>query len=88
MTQGHLLFSSVATWVATGDRYSVADAVKIMEREKMTYWIWYVPVPPGTAYDIQWFAPQVEGATCIDTVEYAKGRKVIRASVGKAVSAF
>lgn len=88
MPTSHLLFTSVTTWVTTGDKYNISEAVKIMEKEKMTYWVWYVPLPPTTDYEIEWFAPQVEGAVCIEAVEYQKGRKVIRASIGKAVSAF
>lgn len=76
MDKGHLLFISATTWCATGKEYSIADACKIFDADKMAYWIWYVPVPHGAEYSIECYAPQLEGAYVMEFVEFHKGKKI------------
>jgi len=77
---GHLLFTNATTWCKTGREFSAADAAKRFERDKMTYCIYYVPLPPGTPYEIDFYAPQVDGARMLEMVEFKNGRKVKRAT--------
>lgn len=74
-TNHHFYLSSVAQWCTTGKR-SLTEAIKLMDADKMTYVIWYVPAPPEAEYAIQFYAPQVEGAHIVELVEYKNGRKV------------
>jgi hypothetical protein len=48
--------------------------MKAMDREKHTYWVWYVPGESTARYAINFYQPQVEGAFVLAQVE-AKKRK-------------
>lgn len=72
----HFMLSSVFTWCVTGDVYTLSDAVKLMDKEKQTYHIWYVPCPHDTMYEIAFFAPLVEGAYVVECVEFKHGKRV------------
>jgi hypothetical protein len=75
--KGHFYMSSIATWVTTGPGRSLTEAVRLMDSEKLTYMVWYIPHPPETPYEIRFYAPQVEGAECVDFVGFDKrGRRV------------
>jgi hypothetical protein len=74
--QGHLLFVNATTWCSTGREYSVADAAKIMEKEKLTYFVYYVPLPADAQYEIDFYRPMVKGAYPLEMVEFKNGRKV------------
>jgi hypothetical protein len=74
--QGHLLFINATTWCFAGLNFTVAEAAKIMEQEKLTYFVWYIPLPADAQYEINYYMPQVEGALVLETVEFKKGRKV------------
>jgi hypothetical protein len=75
-SQGHLLFVNATTWCITGLKLTVAEAAKIMEQEKLTYFVWYIPLTADAQYEINYYMPQVEGALVLETVEFKKGRKV------------
>ena len=72
----HFFLSSVATWMTTGTDRSLTEAIRMMEKEKLTFTIWYVPVEPKTEYEINFFAPQVPGAHPVETVQFQSGRRV------------
>lgn len=72
----HFFLSSVGTWCTTGQGRTLSEAIKLMEREKLTFWVWYVPVEPEADYEISMFAPQVPGAHIVETVEFKNGRRV------------
>jgi hypothetical protein len=72
----HLLFVNACTWGKSGRERSIADLIKIFEREKLTYFVYLVPVEPGTPYEINYYMPQVEGAHALEMVEFKNGRKV------------
>jgi hypothetical protein len=74
--QSHLLFVNATTWCSTGRTYSVAEAAKLMEKEKLTYFIYYVPLPADADYEINFYMPQVPGAYPLEMVEFKNGRKV------------
>jgi len=44
------------------------------DREKRTYWVWYVPVKAETPYEITFYRPQVEGSFVLEQVVYEKGK--------------
>lgn len=74
--QGHFYLSSVCTWMTTGQSRSLSEAVRLMDAEKYTYMIWYIPHPPETPYEIRMYAPYIDGAVCVDFVEFSNGRRV------------
>jgi hypothetical protein len=74
--QGHLLLINATTWCTTGINRTVAEATKIMEQEKLTYFVWYIPLPANAQYEINYYMPQVEGAHALEMVEFKNGRKV------------
>jgi hypothetical protein len=48
--------------------------MKAFDKEKHTYWVWYVPVKVKTPYDITFYRPQVAGSFVLEQVVYEKGR--------------
>ena len=74
--QSHLFFSNALMWCVSGPERTVSDAIKLMEKERISYCVFYVPVPPNTDYEIEFFTPQVPGTQMLELVEYRKGRKV------------
>ena len=66
----HYLLTSIFTWEAGIDLH---DLMKRMDKRKEgTYWVWYVPGPKDSAYDIEFYQPQVEGAFVLAQVEPKK----------------
>ena len=74
MTQEHLehyhfYASSYCTWATTTPERSLAELIRLMDKEKNTYSIWRVPCKWNKEYEINWYAPRVAGAECIETVD-------------------
>lgn len=55
----HFFVSSAATWRVG---YDVADLIAAMRKEGLPFNVWLVPGPKEGDYQIEMFAPQVEGA--------------------------
>ena len=55
----HFFASSAARWRVN---YDLEKLIKDMKREKYPFAIWMVPGPDDTPYQINTYAPQVEGA--------------------------
>jgi hypothetical protein len=55
----HFFLSSLAEW-RTG--YDLGALIAAMKLSKLPFNVWLVPGPKGADYEIQMFAPQVEGA--------------------------
>jgi hypothetical protein len=72
----HFLLTSATTWCTTGGKYTLSEAIKIMDKERITYFIWFVPLPHNARYEINFFAPQVDGAYAVEMVEFKNGRRV------------
>lgn len=70
----HFFLSSPTTWCTTGPTRSLSEAIRLMDNEKLTYNVWYIPHGPETPYAIDFYTPQIEGATLVDTVTYKNGR--------------
>ena len=68
----HFFLSSYATWVLTTPNRTLTQAVRMMNKEGNPYTIWYVPVAHDAGYEINFYAPQVDGAVA---VEHIKPRK-------------
>lgn len=59
--QFHFFLSSAGTWCSTGPDRTLTEAIKLMESEKLSFQIFYVPLPPGAEYKIAFYCPQVAG---------------------------
>lgn len=70
----HFYLNNIFEW-RTGD--DLHTLMKEMDKQKQTYWVWYVPGDAKSKYDIKWYAPQVEGAFVLTRVEYSKGKRVV-----------
>lgn len=75
-TQYHFYVSNVEEYRCTTPTRSLSDVIKFFEASKLTYVIFFVPVPYNTSYPIQSYAPQVEGAHLVEEVTFRKGRRV------------
>ena len=71
----HFYASSVFTWATTSDRRDLRALLKLMDKEKIGYNLWMVPVPFNAGYEIKMFAPQVEGAKWVGFFEPGKSAK-------------
>ena len=74
MTQEHLedyhfYASSYCTWATTTPERSLAELVRLMDKEKNTYSLFRVPVKWNADYEIRWYQPQIEGTEFIETVD-------------------
>jgi hypothetical protein len=76
--QGHIYIASALQWGVAGGNLSLPEVIKIFEKDKCTYCVYYVPLPPSADYDIKFFAPAVDGAMLLEMVEFKNGRKVKR----------
>lgn len=72
-TQDHHFFAScVYIWRVNNDlRQLLLD----MDKEKVPYAVWRLPVPKSTLYDINFYCPQVEGALHLGTFDPRPKRK-------------
>lgn len=74
----HYLLTSATQWCSTGKSFTLTEAIRHMEKEKLTYVIWYVPLAPSEEYEIALFAPRVSGAYAVEMVEFKQGKRVAR----------
>ena len=72
MKDHHFFAASATTWATTNDERNLQQLLKLMDREKLAYNLYLVPVSHDTDYDINWFQPQVEGTQWLG---YFKGGK-------------
>lgn len=72
----HFFASSATDWIVTTDKRSLRDVVKYMDDRKLTWNLWLVPLPHDAEYEIEWFAPKVDGAQFLEEFQFKNGRKV------------
>ena len=71
----HYFATSRFSWSTDNDLHRL---MKRLDADKMSYDIWYVPIDREESYDLEAFAPQVEGATMIASIRFADGKRVPR----------
>ena len=54
----HFLCVNAFGWRSGDDMHAL---MKAMDKEKHTYWVWYVPGESTARYAINFYQPQVEG---------------------------
>jgi hypothetical protein len=65
----HILCVNGLGWRSGDDLH---DLMKAMDKERLPYWVWYVPGESTAAYAINFFQPQVEGSFVLAQVEPKK----------------
>ena len=75
MKDQHFFAASTATWATTSDERTLQQLLKLMDKEKLAYNLYLVPCKHDTQYDINWFAPQVEGTQHLGTFTFKQGGK-------------
>jgi len=68
--QFHFFASNFHTWITTNDERSLLQLIKDMEKMKVDFNLWYVPVSHETNYEIKYFQPVVEGIIYLGTFNY------------------
>ena len=74
MTDQHFFAASTATWATTSDERTLQQLLKLMDKEKLAYNLYLVPCKHDVQYDINWFAPQVEGTQHLGTFTFKQGK--------------
>lgn len=67
MKQHHFYASSVAEWMTTTPHRDIRQLLKLMDKDGYPYSLWLVPLPHDANYQIERYAPKVEGAILIGT---------------------
>ena len=75
MKDQHFFASSSATWATTNNERDLQALLKLMDKEKLAYNLYLVPCKHDTEYEINWFAPQVEGTMHLGTFTFKQGGK-------------
>ena len=70
----HFYAANAFMWATTNESRDLPDLLKTMAADKVVYGLWYLPVPYTTNYEIEWYAPKVEGAVYLGTFGEKKKR--------------
>jgi len=69
-SQFHFYASSAATWVTGEDPEALLERIRKEDGNKLGHSLWFVPVSEDTPYEIEMYAPQVEGAVYLGYYGY------------------
>ena len=75
MKDQHFFAASAATWATTNNERDLQALLKLMDKERLTYNLYLVPCKHDAEYEINWFAPQVEGTMHLGTFTFKQGGK-------------
>jgi hypothetical protein len=65
-TKGHFFGSNYAYWRTNS---SITELIKEMRTDKVGFMLCYVPLPEASTYEINFYAPQVEGTIYLGNYE-------------------
>ena len=65
----HIYGSTAATWATTTEARDLGALIKLLQADKMPFSLWYVPLAHDADYEIKMYAPAVEGAIYLGTVQ-------------------
>ena len=68
----HIYGSSVATWATTNDQRDLGALLKLLGADGLPFSLWYVPLAHDADYVIERYAPAVEGAIFLGTIQPSK----------------
>jgi hypothetical protein len=72
MKEFHFFASSVLDWCITTEERDLAGLIKTMTDFGHDFNVWLVPCPSDKVYEINWFAPQVEGSVVVGVFNVKK----------------
>jgi hypothetical protein len=75
MKQHHYFAASAATWATTTPERTLQELIKLMDKERLEYNLYLVPIPHDEPYNIEWFEPKVEGKMHLGTFTFKRGGK-------------
>ena len=70
----HFFAASAATYALTNEERDLQALLKLMDKERLAYNLYMVPVPHDTEYEINWYQPQVEGTMHLGTFKFKQRR--------------
>lgn len=69
MQQFHIYGHNVYEYFVSED---IQEVIKWFEKQKVSYSLYYVPVPKDANYEIEFYAPQVQGAAYLGSFKNKK----------------
>jgi hypothetical protein len=72
----HIYGSSVATWATTTDQRDLGALLKRLGADGLPFSLWYVPLPHNATYVIKRYAPDVEGAIFLGTIQPKQAKRI------------
>lgn len=73
-TNQHFYASNMGMWATTTPKRDLRQLLKLMDKDKLPFNLFLVPVPHDTEYEIKWYQPQVEGTQWLGFFEVNKGK--------------
>lgn len=70
--QHHFFATSFAAWRTSTPKCGLQALIKAMERDGFTFNLWLVPGPHDAEYEIENYAPKVEGAIPLGVFKLGK----------------
>ena len=68
----HIYGSTLGLWATTTDHRDLGALIKLLQSEELPFSLWYVPLAHDADYVIERYAPAVEGAIFLGTVQPSK----------------
>ena len=72
----HIYGSSVATWATTNDQRDLGALLKLLGADGLPFGLWYVPLASDASYEIKRYAPDVEGAIFLGTIQPKQAKRI------------
>jgi hypothetical protein len=74
-TNRHYFAASATTWATTTPERDLRQLLKLMDKERLAYNLFIVPLPYDTPYEVNFYQPQVEGTMHLETFTFKRGEK-------------
>jgi hypothetical protein len=72
----HIYGSTAATWATTTDQRDLGALLKLLTADQMPFSLWYVPLAHDATYEIKRYAPDVEGAIFLGTIQPKQAKRI------------
>ena len=75
MKDFHFFAASIYDWAITTEKRDLAQLIKIMTDYGHEFNVWLVPCSHEKHYEINWYAPQVEGSQVVGVFPVEKKKR-------------
>ena len=65
----HIYGSTLGLWATTTDHRDLGQLIKLLQSDGLPFSLWYVPLAHDAEYQIEGYAPAVEGAIFLGVVK-------------------